>query len=373
MVSQLPLILKESAEAARYASILLQEGDSSARRSRRSILDPATTTSASINTFNRLNMFVTNVALDQMRSRLIMKNNLAAQSYLEEFIQNIDSSQHLAKLLGQSSNRKTADAMMARAKAYTADHHIPGSPRHLVERLMYEGLKLSMDRELEQKNNAAESSSSSSTMGGKYPSPMKSRQNFIQRVADSFDTEKVPNKKDVDVQGLAQDLIDTRADVADACLKTLKEVMDCEISTKKLAEYAAMIDEKRLRIITTKGTIAPVDLHGTELKVRSISPAGESPSLYYSLANDTGMSRSDPNANNSSDYAAVNAGKPKSSAGGPDFSLQGILSALFGGGENTGRKGWKEEDGTQPKPESDGAKQKTSVGVRSFAIRNCFC
>jgi hypothetical protein len=366
MINQLPLILKESAEATHYATVFLQEGEGAAKRSRRPIIELSNAPPALVANFNRLNMFVTNVALDQIRSRYVVSGNKLAQSYLEEFVQNIDSSQHLAKLLSASSHPKTVSSMNAMARAYTADHHNPGSPRHLIERLMYEGLKHSLDKKFGKRGSRL----TDDTADDEKKNPSKQRKTFAQRIADSIENDAA--KDDVDIQAMAQDLIDIRASVADSCAQTVRDIMASDAAGSELQGFIRRIDERRVRIIGQNGAPA-VDLHGSELEVRTTDSASDSPSMFLSFTNGT-CSPTDPTSGNSNfndtSSAAVSAGQPKSTAGGAggsDFSLQGILNALFGGGESGGKKGWKqEEDSSQPKTDTDGAKKKTPVAVSTL-------
>jgi hypothetical protein len=146
----LSLILEENVEAVNYATLCLREGEDAARRQRRPLLDPQafspdSITENMVSCFNKLDLLITNMALDKIRYRYSCDNRNEQREYLDQFVMKIGSSQTLARLLSQSPNQRTSEAAAARYKRNAADHHIPGSPRHLVERLMFEGIKANFE------------------------------------------------------------------------------------------------------------------------------------------------------------------------------------------------------------------------------------
>jgi hypothetical protein len=75
-----------------------------------SFLDPRnpTTTESGIHTFDQLNIFITNIALTEARTRLKNTNNREGILYLEENIDNLAQSQTLARLRGEIANPRYA-------------------------------------------------------------------------------------------------------------------------------------------------------------------------------------------------------------------------------------------------------------------------
>eukprot|EP00596_Hydrurales_sp_CCMP1899_P009572 CAMPEP_0119050486 /NCGR_PEP_ID=MMETSP1177-20130426/70235_1 /TAXON_ID=2985 /ORGANISM="Ochromonas sp, Strain CCMP1899" /LENGTH=165 /DNA_ID=CAMNT_0007028947 /DNA_START=210 /DNA_END=703 /DNA_ORIENTATION=- len=102
MINVLPFINEENKAAEIHA-----KGDSLFTAGRNSrILDPRnpTTTESGIHTFGQLNIFITNIALTEVRTHLKNTNNREGIIYLEESIDNLAQSQTLARLRGEIAN-----------------------------------------------------------------------------------------------------------------------------------------------------------------------------------------------------------------------------------------------------------------------------
>ena len=128
----LTLVVEENVEAVRFATISIDDGEEIARKNRKSLFGSGEVSEQMIHCFHKLDLWVTNLALDYVRTGYIRDNNKSPHiTYLNEMVENIDSSQTLARLLQQSPNLRTSEAASLRYQRNNADHHTPGSPRHL--------------------------------------------------------------------------------------------------------------------------------------------------------------------------------------------------------------------------------------------------
>lgn len=337
MLSQLPLILKENAESAKYAATCLQDGENVARKNRRPVLSSSSSPD-SIKTFSSLNMLITNSALNQMKVDLYSQQKKHFVEYLNEFVENVAQSGTLDDLLkrGSKNVRKIAvnfrkwqegpsaglaeddnEMIDSNSKDIYNDVHKPGSPRHLLERLMLQGL--------------ASSSFENNMKGTK------------KRKINNDKDRKEDEDEDVDVQSLAQSLIDSRAFVAESLNEILRSKRERFEEQKKI--FTELIEEN--------GGYAKVQVNGL------VSPGLEvSKFSYNSPVLQINTTIFDKNFNKTSNETGtdfrVTAGKPP--------SLPSDASS-FGGDEKIGKPGWKAEDGSQTKPDSAGVKKKSLVSV----------
>ena len=128
----LTLVVEENVEAVRFATISIDDGEEIARKNRKSLFGSGEVSEQMIHCFHKLDLWLTNLALDYVRTEYIRDNNKSPHiTYLNEMVENIDSSQTLARLLQQSPNLRTSEAASLRYQRNNADHHTPGSPRHL--------------------------------------------------------------------------------------------------------------------------------------------------------------------------------------------------------------------------------------------------
>jgi hypothetical protein len=339
MMSQLPLILKENAESAKYAATCLQDGENAARRNRKPVL-PLSSNTETIATFASLNMLITNAALSEMRSELFALQKKQYIEYLDEFVENVAQSGTLDDLLrrGSKNVRKIAvnfrkwqedvssgveeeeESLKSKEQDVLSDVHKPGSPRHLLERLMLQGLATSsINRDNDRKNNA---------------------KNKMKRKINNDEDRKEDEDEDIDVQSLAQSLIDSRAMVAESFIEILNSKKERLLQTN--GGYS--------EIIETNGGYSKVHVNGV------VSPALEVSTFTYNSPVLQINTTFDDNFNNitnenGTDFR-VTAGKPP--------TLPNDMSSEV---QTFGKQGWKAEDGSQTKADTSGTRQKSLTSV----------
>jgi hypothetical protein len=77
----LSLVVLENEEAVRYANIASDDGEEVARKNRKTLFD-ASYTDGMVACFTKLDLFVTNAALDMVRSRLAAESKVGALSFM---------------------------------------------------------------------------------------------------------------------------------------------------------------------------------------------------------------------------------------------------------------------------------------------------
>jgi hypothetical protein len=336
MLSQLPLILKENAEAAKYAATCLQDGESAARRNRKPVL-PTTSSPDSILTFSSLNMLITNAALSEMRADLYSQQKKQYIEYLDEFVENVAQSGTLDDLLRRgsknvrkiavnfrkwqegSSEVEEAQSVQSKGNDILTDVHKPGSPRHLIERLMLQGLATSsLDRD------------------------RRNTKNKLKRKINNDEDRKEDEDEDIDVQSLAQSIIDSRAMVAESFNDIL------------LSKKERFIDQEKMysEIIETNGGYAKVQVNGV------VSPGIEvSTFSYKSPALQINTTTFEGNFNKTANETGTEF---RTTAGKPPTLPNDVTSDV----EKYGKPGWKvEEDGSQTKADTSGTRQKSLISV----------
>jgi len=340
MMSQLPLILKENAESAKYAATCLQDGENAARRNRKPVL-PLSSNTETIATFASLNMLITNAALSDMRSELFALQKKQYVEYLDEFVENVAQSGTLDDLLrrGSKNVRKIAvnfrkwqegvssgveeeeESLKSKEQDVLSDVHKPGSPRHLVERLMLQGLaSSSISRDNDRKNNA---------------------KNKMKRKIDNDEDRKEDEDEDIDVQSLAQSLIDSRAMVAESFIEILKSKRERFLETN--GGYS--------EIIESNGGYSKVHVNGV------VSPALEVSTFTYNspvLQINTTFENNFNNITNENgtDFRVTAGKQPNLPNDDRTFEVQEF-----------GKPGWKAEDGSQTKADTSGTRQKSLISV----------
>lgn len=340
MISQLPLILKENAEAAKYAATCLQDGDSTARRNRKPVL-PVNSTTDSILTFSSLNMLITNAALSEMRADLYAEQKKQYVEYLDEFVENVAQSGTLDDLLRRGSKNvrriavnfrkwqegsseieeaeeSSSSSVESKENDILTDVHKPGSPRHLIERLMLQGL--------------ASSSVNVDRKNGK---------NRLKRKINNDEDRKEDEDEDIDVQSLAQSIIDSRAMVAES-------FNDILINKKRsFKEQEKTFSE----LIETNGGYAKVQVNGVVSPGLEVSTFSyKSPALQINTTFEGNFNKT---ANETGTDFRTTAGKPPT-----------LPNDVNGGNvEQYGKPGWKAEDGSQTKADTSGTRQKSLISV----------
>lgn len=267
------IILVENIEAVNYATMSVREGEDVARRHRKSLLDPQeflpqSITENMVACFNKLDLLITNMALDKVRSRYNSEQKNEQLEYLDQFVMKIDSSQTLARLLSQSPNQRTSEAAAARYKRNAADHHIPGSPRHLIERLMYEGFKANLEHA--------------------HADPGRTDL-YIGRKLTVKDGEGNPysTKPFVDILAIARDVIAERGSL---CVVFTTKITDLTLlrvtSVKEMAHFLARArDAENFLVIDQAG----IPMDGTKsIQLRFSAPAFLSPSVSINMDPTTG-------------------------------------------------------------------------------------
>ena len=333
MMSQIPLILKENAESAKYAATCLQDGENAARRNRKPVL-PLSSTTETMATFASLNMLITNAALSEMRSELFALQKKQYIEYLDEFVENVAQSGTLDDLLrrGSKNVRKIGvnfrkwqegveeeESLKSKEQDVLSDVHKPGSPRHLVERLMLQGLaSSSINRDNDRKSNT----------------------NKMKRKINNDEDRKEDEDEDIDVQSLAQSLIDSRANVA--------------------ATFIEILNSKRERLLETNGGYSEIiETNGGYSKVHVngvVSPALEVSTFTYNSPVLQINSTIEDNFNN---ITNENGTDFRVTAGKPPVLPNDMTSEV----PKFGKPGWKAEDGSQTKADTSGTRQKSLISV----------
>lgn len=155
---QLELILQEHKEALVFAEVCRLEDEAIAKRSRRNLLTkPHQQNHLFSSSFQTLNLFVTNFALERLRQALVAENLVTVWQALEDFVENVSYSKALYDAIQDRKNGVpteeekeqratdpklfslvlTAGTGVSPKEAQSfAPAYQPGSPRHLLERLL---------------------------------------------------------------------------------------------------------------------------------------------------------------------------------------------------------------------------------------------
>ena len=91
----LQLIIKENAECVKYAALYIQEGAAIANKNRKSMFTSVANSNAYdksnidvlISTYKLLNVFVTNCALDSIKTQLLLNNMPVICKWFDDFVQ----------------------------------------------------------------------------------------------------------------------------------------------------------------------------------------------------------------------------------------------------------------------------------------------
>ena len=361
-------IVQENIECVKYATLALQQGEEAARSKRRPLFNLNETDSNAIFlAFNKLDLLVTNLALDKVRSRYTMEGRLAAREYLDAFVRKIDSSQTLQRLLSQSPNARTSEAAAARHRRNSADHHVPGSPRHLIERLMFEGLRAEI-------SSPSSSSSLPPAQQQQQQQQQRQQQQQQQHEEGAGDGGQFPSATPgptigggLDVLAIAQDVVDERASL---CVVFASKVADvATLGLESVREKAYFLSQTRGegRFLVLDTTGVPMDTGRTrDVQLRFAAPAFLSPALSIAVgpttanasaggANALGIDADQPDPSPRSPPAPAPAPAPAASSSsassprGPDAvsrALGDLLGSIFGGfGDRDGSRRIKGRDG----------------------------
>ena len=283
-----------------------------------------------------------------MRSRYTLECKLADREYLDGFVRKIDSSQTLQRLLSQSPNTRTSEAAAARNRRNSADHHVPGSPRHLIERLMFEGLRIS----------AGISSSPSPSASSPSPPAASSSSSSPPQQQHTPPAAPGPDGAALDVLAIAQDVVDERASLCVIFAAKMTDAAALNLTSAREVAYflSQTRGEDRFLVVDKQGV--PMETGRTrDVQLRFASPAFLSPALSITVgptsssfnasatASASGVTTARARAVDESTSGAGGRQEPSASAQfprGPDAmsrALGDLLSSIFGFGDRDSRRG----------------------------------
>jgi hypothetical protein len=243
MLVHLPLVLCESAEAVDCAVKTIEQGDRAAFRSKRPLVSAAVGNPYKnvVKRFSRLSMFITNFALDNIRSRLTVRGEVDALALLNRYIATLRQDTAVTRILDEQA---PAYSLQNR---YDDLYYYVGSPRKLIEVLMLNGLK--EQRQSDERRDAGDDEDDSifklpfSSNNDRSKQSKVSKQSsmmsypFVTGSVSSSDGVSSSNSdsagasKRIDSIWLAQQLIDERAKVGEMFGTALKELMTTSSTT----------------------------------------------------------------------------------------------------------------------------------------------
>ena len=340
LASQLPLILKENAEAAVFSGVCLAEGEAAAKRGRQGIFKPDRTADFK-SSFNRLSCLVTNIAITTVRDALLAEGKVVASQYLSGVVDEVSQAEMMRSII-----RDAFESSAGKGNGDRGARVDPDAPRSGPSRLLERLLLATLCARVELQSRGA--ASAGSPTRGLY----SSRSTGAATTSHGSDSQ-------AELEGLGQRLIDSRAEIAAAMLVAAKELH---------AACTAMVKEQN-HIIKSLGGFSEITLDGglvsPSLDGFHFLPVEESPAFSMEVTDPKllqargGDADEDDDEDDDNAAAIVVARRPGGSGTSGNSKVGG--GAFFGAADYEGRRGWRAEDGSKTKADPAGSRTPTSV------------